>query len=62
VEPLVQDPDRLQADRRVPPGIYRTIIVRYLATYAVQVPKAGSGGRAVALASRWAIARTTARP
>lgn len=62
VEPLVQDPNRLQADGRIPPGSYRRIIWRYVATYAVQVPKAGSGGRAVALASRWAIADMTAKP
>jgi hypothetical protein len=62
VEPLVQDPNRLQADGRIPPGVYRTIITRFLATYAVQIPNAGSGRRAVALASRWAVAGMTAKP
>jgi hypothetical protein len=62
MEPLVQDPNRLQADGRIPPGSYRRIIWRYLATYAVQVPTAGGGGRAVALASRWAVADMTAKP
>jgi hypothetical protein len=60
--PLIQDPNQLQADRRIPPGTYRTAVRRFVAAYAVHVPEAGSRDRATALASRWAVAEVLAEP
>ncbi len=60
--PLVQDANQIQADRRIPPGSYRAVLYRYLATYAIQVPRTGSTDpRAVAVASSWSVTAVTAR-
>jgi hypothetical protein len=60
--PLQQDQYQIGYDRRIPPGSYRTIAFRALATYAVDVPAASSHGRAVVIASNSSVTTVTARP
>ena len=60
--PLRQDQHQIVYDRRVAPGSYRTIVIRAVATYAVQVPAASRHGRAVVVASSSSVTSVTAKP
>ena len=60
--PFQQDPYQINFDRRIAPGSYRTIVFDRLATFAFDVPAAGSHGRAVVVGSSWSTVNVRATP
>jgi hypothetical protein len=59
--PLQQDQYQIGYDRRIPPGSYPTIVIRSLATYAVDVPAASGHSQAVVVASNLSVTTVTAK-
>jgi len=60
--PLQQDQYQIGYGRRIPPGSYRTIVIRAVATYAVDVPAVSGHSRAVVVASNSSVTTVTAKP
>lgn len=60
--PLQQDQYQIGHDRRIAPGSYRTIVIRAVATYAVDVLAPSGQRRAVVVASNSSVTTVTAKP